>query len=170
MDKEAKQKNVSELHDKFAQAKSVVVTGYIGINVEEMTDLRTKLRQAQIEYRVVKNTLAKMAVKGTSHEALKDYFVGPVGVALGYDDPIAVTKVLYEFQKGQAKLELKVGVLDGKLVKQEEIRALATLPSLDALRGKIIGLLQAPASRIVGALSAPGSQIARVLKAKAEAG
>jgi large subunit ribosomal protein L10 len=103
-------------------------------------------------------------------ELLKDYFVGPVGIAIGYDDPIAPARVLYEFQKVQQKLDLRIGMLDGKLIKQAEIKALATLPSLNALRAKIVGLLQAPASRIVGVLAAPGGQIARVVKAKADKG
>ena len=93
-----------------------------------------------------------------------------MGIALGYEDVVAPAKVLSEFSKTQSKLELKVGVLDGKLLKQADIKALASLPSLDALRGKIIGVLQAPASRIVGVLQAPGGQVARVIKAKADKG
>lgn len=170
MNKEEKTERVGELRDKFARAKSAVITGYTGINVEEITDLRAKLRTSRVEYRVVKNTLARRAADGTPLESLKDYFVGPVGIAIGYEDPLAPSKVLYEFQKKQGKLELKIGMLDGKLIQTEEIKALATLPSLDALRGKIIGLLQAPASRIVGVLSAPGGQLARALHAKAEQG
>ncbi|HET7318867.1 MAG TPA: 50S ribosomal protein L10, partial [Nitrospirota bacterium] len=151
-------------------AKTAVITGYTGINVEQITELRSKLRKSQVEYRVVKNTLARQAVQGTGLEPLKDYFVGPVGIALGFDDVVAPAKVLFEFNKTQEKLQLKIGVLDGKLLQQADIKALATLPSLNALRGKIIGLLQAPASRMVGVLAAPGGQIARVLKAKAEKG
>ena len=167
MNKQEKKEAIDELHEKFARAKTAVVTGYSGINVEQITDLRAKLRKSQVEYRVVKNTLARKAVEGTGLAPLKDYFIGPVGIALGYDDVVAPAKVLFEFSKTQAKLELKVGVLDGKLLKQADIKALASLPSLNALRGKIVGVLQAPASRIVGILAAPGGQIARVLKAKA---
>jgi len=168
--KEEKSEVISELREKFARAKVAVITGYSGINVEQITDLRRKLSQSKVEYRVVKNTLAKKAVEGTTLEPLKDHFVGPVGIALGYDDIVAPAKVLFEFSKTQNKLELKVGVLDGKLLKQADIKALATMPSLNALRGKIVGLLQAPASRIVGVLQAPGGQLARVLKAKADKG
>jgi large subunit ribosomal protein L10 len=170
LNKTEKKDAIAELHEKFARAKTAVITGYAGINVEQITDLRSKLRASKVEYRVVKNTLARKAAEGTGLEPLKDHFVGPVGIALGYDDVVAPAKVLSEFSKVQAKLVLKVGVLDGKLLEQADIKALASLPSLNALRGKIVGLLQAPASRIVGVLAAPGGQIARVLKAKADKG
>lgn len=170
MRKEEKKEVIGELRDKFSRAKVAVITGYTGINVEQITELRRKLSQSKVEYRVVKNTLAKRAAEGTSVEILKEHFVGPVGIALGYDDVVIPAKVLHEFSKTQQKLELKVAVLDGKLLKQADIKALASLPSLNSLRATIIGLLQAPASRMVGVLSAPGGQIARVLKAKAEKG
>ncbi len=109
-------------------------------------------------------------MEGTSLEPLKDYFVGPVGIALGFDDVVAPAKVLFDFNKLQSKLELKVGVLDGKLLKQADIKALASLPSLNALRGKLAGLLQAPASKIARILVAPAGQLARVMKAKADKG
>jgi large subunit ribosomal protein L10 len=170
VNKQEKKEAIDELHEKFARAKSAVITGYSGINVEQITILRAKLRSSQVEYRVVKNTLARRAAEGTGLAPLKDHFVGPVGIALGYDDVIAPARVLYDFSKTQAKLQLKIGVLDGKLLQQADIKALATLPSLNALRGKIVGLLQAPASRIVGVLAAPAGQIARVMKAKADKG
>jgi large subunit ribosomal protein L10 len=168
--KDEKQEVITELHDKFRRAKAAILTGYSGIDVEQITELRSKLRQSHVEYRVVKNTLARRAAEGTGLEGLKDYFVGPIGIAIGYDDPVAPAKVLQEFSKTQQKLELKVGMMDGKLLKQADIKALASLPSLNALRGKIIGLIQTPASRIVGVLQAPGGQVARVLKAKADKG
>lgn len=170
MNRDEKKAAIDELHEKFSRAKTAVITGYTGINVEQITALRSKLRQSNVEYRVVKNTLARKAAEGTGLEPLKDHFVGPVGIALGFDDVVAPAKVLAEFSKTQAKLELKVGVLDGKLLKQADIKALASLPSLNSLRGKIVGLLQAPASRIVGVLAAPGGQVARVIKAKADKG
>ncbi len=170
MNKTEKKEAIDELHEKFSRAKTAVITGYIGINVEQITELRSKLRKSKVEYRVVKNTLARKAAEGTGLEPLKDHFVGPVGIALGFDDVVAPAKLLSEFSRTQAKLELKVGVLDGKLLKVSDIKALASLPSLNSLRGKIIGLLQAPASRIVGVLAAPGGQIARVMKAKADKG
>ncbi len=168
MKKDEKKEVINDLHEKFSRAKVAVITGYTGINVEQITELRRKLSQSRIEYRVVKNTLARKASEGTGLEALKDHFVGPIGIALGYDDPVAPAKVLNEFSKTQEKLQLKVGVLDGKLLKQVDLKALANLPSLSSLRAKIVGLLQAPTSRMVGVLAAPGGQIARVLKAKSE--
>jgi large subunit ribosomal protein L10 len=170
LQKNEKQEVIDELREKFARAKVAILTGYSGINVEQITELRSKLRQSKVEYRVVKNTLARKAAEGTGISPLMDHFVGPIGIALGYDDVVAPAKVLAEFGKTQQKLELKVGVLDGKLLKQADIKALAALPSLNALRGKIVGLLQAPASRVVGVLQAPGGQLARVLKAKADKG
>ena len=170
MNKQEKKDAIDELHEKFARAKSAVITGYSGINVEQITTLRTMLRKSQVEYRVVKNTLARKAAEGTSLEPLKDYFVGPVGIALSFDDVVAPAKVLFEFNKIQAKLEIKVGVLDGKLLKLADVKALASLPSLNALRGKIAGLLQAPASKIARVLVAPAGQLARVMKAKADKG
>ena len=170
MNKTEKKGQIDELHEKFSRAKTAVITGYSGINVEQVTDLRSKLRASKIEYRVVKNTLARKAAEGTPVEPLKDYFVGPVGIAIGYDDPVAPAKVLSDFQKSLDKLQLKAGVLDGKVLQTADIKALANLPALPVLRARIIGLLQAPASRLVGVLAAPGGQIARVLRAKAEKG
>ncbi len=170
MNKQEKQEAAGVLHEKFARAKSAIITEYAGINVEQITDMRSKLRKAQVEYRVVKNTLARKAAEGTSLEPLKDHFVGPVGIALSYDDVVAPARVLFDFNKTQAKLQLKVGILDGRLLQPADIKALATLPPLNVLRGKIIGLLQAPASRIVGTFAAPAGQMARVIQAKADKG
>jgi len=170
LNKEEKKGAIDELHELFARAKTAVITGYSGINVEQITELRARLRKAHVEYRVVKNTLARKAAEGTGLEPLKDYFVGPIGIALGHDDVVAPARELFEFSKTQNKLLLKVGVLEGKLLQQADIKALASLPSLSTLRGKIVGLLQAPPSRIVGVLAAPGGQVARVLKAKADKG
>jgi large subunit ribosomal protein L10 len=170
LNRDEKKEAIGQLHEKFARAKTAIITGYSGITVEQVTELRSQLRKAKVEYRVVKNTLARKASEGTGLEPLKDHFVGPVGIALSYDDVVAPAKVLSDFSKTQDKLQLKVGVLDGKLLKPADIKALASLPSLDVLRGKIIGLLQAPASRMVGVLAAPGGQLARVMKAKADKG
>ena len=156
VNKQEKKKAIDELHEKFARAKTAIITGYTGINVEQITDLRAKLRKSKVEYRVVKNTLARKAVEGTSLEPLKDSLCRSRGHCARIDDVVAPAKVLFEFNKIQAKLELKVGVLDGKLLKQADIKALATLPSLNALRGKIVGLLQAPASKIGRCARSPG--------------
>ncbi len=170
MRKEEKKEVIDDLHKKFSRAKIAVLTGYTGINVEKITELRSKLRASRVEYRVLKNTLARKAAEGTGLEKLKDHFVGPVGIALGFDDPVAPAKVLNEFQKSLDKLELKIGVLEGRLLSKAEIKALANLPSLRALRAGLIGLIQAPAARIAGVLAAPAGQVARVIKAKADKG
>jgi large subunit ribosomal protein L10 len=170
VNKQEKKDTIDALHEKFSRAKTAVITHYSGINVEQITELRSKLRKSHVEYRVVKNTLARKAAEGTGLAPLKDHFTGPVGIALGFDDVVAPAKALYEFSKTQEKLKLKAGVLDGKLLLPADIKTLATLPSLNELRGKIVGLLQAPASRIVGVLQAPAGQLARVVKAKADKG
>ena len=170
MQKNEKQEVIDELHEKFARAKVAILTGYSGINVEQITELRSKLRASKVEYRVVKNTLARKAAEGTGISPLMDHFVGPIGIALGYDDVVAPAKVLAEFSKTQAKLELKVGVLDGKLLKQADLKALASLPSLNSLRGKIVGLLVAPATKIAQLSNAPAAKLARVIQAHASKG
>lgn len=170
MKRAEKAATIETLREKFRQAKAVVLADYRGLSVERMSALRGRLREAQVEFRVVKNTLARRAAREAGLDGLEAYFEGPTAVALAHGDPVAPPKLLSEFGKEWESLRMKAGLLEGRLLGVEELQAVATLPGLDALRGKLIGLLQAPASRMVSVLAAPGAQVARVLAARATQG
>ncbi|MEZ5845959.1 MAG: 50S ribosomal protein L10 [Geminicoccaceae bacterium] len=157
------------LHEVFATSSVVVVTHYMGLSVPEVTGLRGQLREAGAAFRVTKNTLARRAIKGTAFENLDAYFTGPTAIGFS-NDPVAAPKVLAEFAKKNEKLKIIGGGLDGSLLDEAQVKALAELPSLDELRARILSLLNTPATRIAGILQAPGGQIARVLKAHADQG
>ncbi|MCB2009532.1 MAG: 50S ribosomal protein L10 [Geminicoccaceae bacterium] len=164
-----KAKILDGLHEVFATSSVVVVTHYMGLSVPEVTGLRGQLREAGAAFRVTKNTLARRAIKGTAFENLDAYFTGPTAIGFS-NDPVAAPKVLAEFAKKNEKLKIIGGGLDGSLLDETQVKALAELPSLDELRARILSLLNTPATRIAGILQAPGGQIARVLKAHADQG
>lgn len=170
MKRPEKQQVISELQEKFSRARAAVLTEYRGLSVQELEDLRTQLRSVDVEYRVVKNTLAARAAADTGLECLRESFSGPVGIAISYRDPLSPAKVLTAFAKKQEKLRLVVGALEGRLVDAAGLKELATLPGLDQLRARLVGLLQSPAARLARLVATPGTQIARVLKARAEKG
>jgi large subunit ribosomal protein L10 len=166
MDRAQKQVSIEELKGVFADAGAVVVTHYMGLTVAEMTDLRARLRKEGASLQVVKNTLAIKALDGSVGEDGDALFKGPVAIAFG-PDPVSAAKVATQYAKDNDKFSV-VGALMGEVVlDQKGVSALATLPSLDQLRGKIIGLLQAPATKIAGILQAPAGQLARVVGAYA---
>lgn len=164
MDRSRKEELVAELHRTFEATNLVVITQQSGLTVEEVTSLRGKLRGEGASFHVTKNRLAKIALKGTKFEPLEGSFTGPTAIAVS-EDPVAAAKVAVEFANNNDKLTIIGGALGEKVLDVAEIKALAKLPSLDELRGKIVGLLQAPASKIVGVLNAPAGQLARVLSA-----
>ena len=166
MDRTQKAETVESLNALFAGASSVVVAHYTGMTVAEMGDLRARMRQAGASFKVAKNRLAKRAVEGTQANGIADLFTGPTGI--GYsNDPVAAAKVLVTYAKENHKFKILGGVAVGSVLNAEGIKALAELPSLDQLRGKIVGLLQAPATKIAGILQAPAGQLARVVAAYA---
>jgi large subunit ribosomal protein L10 len=167
MDRAQKQESIESLKSVFADAGAVVVTHYMGLTVAEMTDLRLRLRKEGAAIKVVKNTLALKALDGKLGERGDTLFTGPVAIAYG-PDAVSAAKIAVQFAKENDKLKLVGGVLDQTNVLDEAgVRALATLPSLDELRGKLIGLIQAPATKIAGVLQAPAGQLARVFNAYA---
>lgn len=167
MDRAQKQESIESLKSVFADAGAVVVTHYMGLTVAEMTDLRLRLRKEGAAIKVVKNTLALKALDGSLGDKGSALFTGPVAIAYG-PDAVSAAKVAVQFAKENDKLKIVGGVLDQTNVLDENaVRALATLPSLDELRGKLIGLIQAPATKIAGVLQAPAAQLARVFNAYA---
>jgi len=164
-----KQTEVEELHDRFSRATSVFVAEYRGLTVAAVDDLRAKMRSAgagAFEYRVAKNTLLRRAAAGSAGEALAVHFRGPTAVAFSFGDPARLAKLLVDYAKDREPFKLRGAVVEGQALGNAEIAKLATLPSLDELRGKLIGLLQAPAGQLARLLAAPGAQIARVVGAR----
>ncbi|MDJ0869106.1 MAG: 50S ribosomal protein L10 [Myxococcota bacterium] len=164
-----KQSEVSDLKERFERATSVFVADYRGLSVSAVDDLRSKLRSeggGDFEYRVSKNTLLRLAAAGSDVEQLTEHFRGPTSLALSYGDPVGLAKVLVDYAKQNEVFELRAGVVDGKPVDSGEIATLATLPNLDQLRAKLIGVIQAPATKIAGVLQAPAGQLARLMEAR----
>lgn len=143
----------------------VILTDYKGLDVEAMTELRAKLREADVQYQVVKNTMLRLASEGTGVEAIKDSFVGPSAIALSLDDPVAPAKVLTEFAKGNDKLEIKIGVMDGKTLDLSAIKALSDLPSRDQLLATVLSAMNAVPTSLVTALSDVPRRLVNVLQA-----
>ena len=168
MKREDKRRVVADLNQRMRQSKVAILTRFVGLNVEKMTQLRRELRKAAVEYRVIKNTLLRLAVQGTDKEALGSKIEGPVAVAWSNADPVAPARVLAKFAKDYAPLQILVAYSDGRLWGPAEIQQWVTLPSLEELRGKILGLIQVPASRLVRLLATPGTGLAQVMKAKSE--
>ncbi len=156
---------VQELKEKFSRCVSVIMTDFTGVNVSDSNALRQKLRESGADYKVFKNTLLKRAAEGTSVEVLSDRFVGPNAVAIAYDDPVTVAKVLVEFAKKNEALEIKGGMLDGKYMDAEGIKALSKLPSREVLLAQLLSVMVAPATNMVQVLAAVPRKMLYVLKA-----
>ena len=164
MDRSQKAESVAALNAVFNEVGLVVVTRNLGLSVKQSTDLRTKMRDAGATYKVAKNRLAKLALKDTQYEGLEEYLTGPIALAWS-TDPIAAAKAAVEFAKTNDKLEIVGGSMGGQLLDEAGIKALASMPSLDELRGKIVGLINAPATKVVQLVNAPASKLARVFAA-----
>jgi large subunit ribosomal protein L10 len=162
---EGKQKITEDLHERFARSAIIVVTDYKGLDVASINDLRRKLREANIEYQVVKNTLLVRAAEDTEVALIKDHFKGPSAVAISYDDPVAPAKVLTQFAKDNKKREIKVGVLNGKVLDVEAIKALATLPSREVMLAQFLSVLNAVPTSFVRVLAEIPRSLLNVLSA-----
>ncbi len=157
------------MHQTFEDTSMVVVTHYSGLTVAEMGDLRRQMREAGASFKVTKNRLTRRAIDGTKFSGLSDMFIGPTAIAYS-DDPVAPAKVAVKFAKSNDKLVVIGGALGEEMLDVDGVKALASLPGLDELRAKIVGMISTPATRIAGVLQAPGGQVARVLGAKAAEG
>ncbi|MBN9430849.1 MAG: 50S ribosomal protein L10 [Bosea sp.] len=167
MEKAAKRELVSTMNEVFQEANVVVVAHYAGLTVAELTALRGKARQQGVSVKVAKNRLVKLALQGTDSAHIADLFTGPTLVAYSAD-PVAAPKVTSDFAKTNDKLVILGGAMGSTNLNPEGVKALATLPSLDELRGKLIGLIQAPAQKIASVVNAPAGQLARVFGAYAK--
>ena len=167
MDRTQKEATIADLHSKLQDTGLVVVTHHLGLTVAEVTDLRAKVRAAGASFKVTKNRLARRALKGTQFEGIDGLFKGPTAISYS-KDPVAAAKAVAGYAKTNEKLVIIGGSLGSQVLDAEGVKALASLPSLDELRAKLVGMIQTPATRIAGVLQAPGGQVARVLAAYAK--
>jgi len=151
----------------FKTAACIVVSRYSGLNVAQMGDVRKRMRGAGATFKVTKNRLTKLALKDTGFESLGDFLTGPTAIAYG-KDPVAVAKTAVDYARSNEKFVVVGGAMAGRRLDADGVKALASLPSLDQLRGKLIGLVQAPATKLAGLLQAPAGQLARLLAARAK--
>jgi large subunit ribosomal protein L10 len=166
VDRSHKEALVTALHEQLSDTVCVVITHQTGLTVAEVSDLRRQMRAAGASFKVTKNRLARIALTGTKFERLSSLFTGPTAIAYSRD-PVAAAKVAVEFANKNEKLTIIGGGLDDQQLDAAGVKALATLPSLDQLRAKLLGMLQTPATRIASVLQTPGGQVARVLGAYA---
>lgn len=166
MDRAEKRELVTSLNDAFKGAGSVVVAHYAGITVAQMNDLRSKMRAAGGTVKVAKNRLAKIALQGTESDSIVDLFAGQTLVAYS-EDPVTAPKIASEFAKTNDKLVILGGAMGSTSLNADGVKALATLPSLDELRAKLVGMIATPATRIAQVVNAPAASVARVIGAYA---
>ncbi len=165
---QAKQAAVADVVDKMKRAQSIIILDYRGLTVAEVSDLRTKFREAGVEYKVIKNNMLKRAADELKIEGMDDYFKGPTAVAFGYEDPVAPAKILCKFVKDAKKTEIKGGILDGKAMNAAGIESLSKLPSKEELIAKMLGSMNAPITNFAMALTAIPRGLACALKAVAD--
>ena len=169
MSRAQKQAEVKEMQDMFGEGEIVVVTHYSGLTVDEISQLRGDLRAEGGQFKVTKNSLAKLALKGSKFEPIADMFTGPTGVATS-QDPVAAAKVAHKFSKSHDKLVILGGALGEQILDAEAIKQLASLPSLDEVRSKLVGLLVAAPTKLAGLMQAPARELVGVTKAYGEKG
>jgi len=144
---------IERLHEKAKEATIAVVTNFKGMNVESMQNLRKKVKEQNVHFQVVKNTLARIALKNTPHEVLKDHFKDCCAIAFGYDDPVIAAKVLVEYSKKENNFKIRFGSYEGKFLDASQIEALSKLPGKNELLAQLLGVLNAPTTNLVCLLS-----------------
>lgn len=168
MDRSQKAESVASLNAVFNEVGVVVITRNLGLAVAQSTQLRTKIREAGASYKVAKNRLAKLAIQDTDYAGIGDLLTGPTAIAASVD-PVAAAKAIVEFAKTNDKIEIVGGSMGAQVLTPEGVKALASMPSLDELRAKLIGLVQAPATKVAQLTTAPAAKLARVFGAYAKA-
>ena len=156
---------VSEFSNLLSNTNFVLVTQYKGLSVEEISSLRKQAREKNTSFKVTKNSLAKRALKNTNYEKLEQLFIGPTAVAFS-EDPVSAAKVLYDFSKDNEKLKIIGGAMGSKELDIDEIKKLASLPSMETIRANLVGLISSPLSNIVSLLNEPSSKIVRLINSK----
>ena len=167
MNRQEKAEMIETLQTTLNASSTVVVTHQVGMTVAESSDLRAKMREAGAGFKVTKNRIAKLALKGTAYEDLESMFVGPTAIGTSAD-PVAAAKALVDFAEDNDKLAIVGGSMDGKTLDKAGVEALAKMPSLDELRGRLVGLVQAPAAKLARVAQAPAGKVARVIQARAD--
>ena len=165
MNKNQKKKYIDDMTSQFDKSEAVIVTHYQGLTVSQLDELRKRMREHGIIFKITKNRITKIAIKDSPVKDLEKYFTGPTAAALS-SDPITTAKILTKFAKSHSKLKIVAGFMDGKVLDQKEVAIIATLPSLEEARAKIVGILATPAQKLVSILLAPGSKIANLARAK----
>ena len=169
MDRAGKGELVSHYNGIFENAGVIVVTHYSGLSVPDLDELRHQMADVGGTVKVTKNRLVKLALAGTPNESVGEFFIGPTAIAFS-DDPVAAPKVAAKFAKANDNLKIIGGIMDGNVLDADGVKNLASLPSLDELRGQLVGLINSPATKLAGVLQAPAGQLARVIGAKAAEG
>jgi large subunit ribosomal protein L10 len=167
VNRQEKAELIETLQTTLNASSTVVVTHQVGMTVAESSDLRVKMREAGAGFKVTKNRIAKLALKGTRYEELDGMFTGPTAIGTS-EDPVAAAKALVDFAKDNDKLTIIGGSMDGKTLDKAGVEALAKMPSLDELRGRLVGLIQAPAAKIARVTQAPAGKVARVIQARSD--
>ena len=165
MNKESKKNYIEEMKKVFSSNEAVMIAHYQGLNVVQLDELRKELRENGIIFKITKNKITKLAVKDTPCKELEKFFTGPTAAAIS-SDAFLSAKILSRFAKKNDKLKIVAGFMDGKVLDQKEVAIIATLPSLEEARAKIVGILSSPAQKLVSILLAPGSKIANLARAK----
>jgi large subunit ribosomal protein L10 len=168
LNRKEKAQVISDLSEKVKGFQAAILTNYRGLNVEQINHLRQRLREEKISYHVVKNTLMRLASRGTDLEKLDHYFEGPTAIAISYGDPVLLAKILSEFIKTQPTLEIKVGLIQGKVASPEEVKALATMPSREVLLGQILGGIQGGANQLGAVLYNAIQQVLGIIQARVD--
>jgi large subunit ribosomal protein L10 len=164
--KEQKAEQVEEIAERLKRAKVAILTDYRGLTVTQLQDLRTRLRGGEVEYRVVKNTLARRAAESAGHKALETELKGPVAIAFGYDDLGVAPKLINEFVRAtRLKLEIVGGLVEGRVFSPDQVKQLADLPSRESLLAQLLGTLQSPVGQLVGIMQTPVQQLIGLLNA-----
>jgi large subunit ribosomal protein L10 len=168
LNRKEKEELISDLSERVKGFQAVVLTNYRGLNVEQLSRLRQRLREEKISYHVIKNTMMRLASKGTDLEKLDNYFEGPTAMAVSYGDPVPLVKILSEFIKTQPSLEIKIGLIQGRVASPEEVKALATMPAREVLFGQILGGIQGTATRLGTVIHNAIQQVLGTLQARVD--